>query len=413
MKRKSLLVFIPLIITVVIITVIKIKKSSNSNIAITVTYPKDIQNLDIMSNILLDDFSIKKNIPHHFNVDDSSVYLDELKNKLKEPEQGDIFYVVNNRTVNSPDITNPAYDFEITDRSFKKIPDSLKSISEVNKTFTYVPFTWAPWGIYYNKRIFKTLGFEEPESFYQLEEICVKLIQNDIIPFSMMQNLKWPLTSWFDYISIRKYGAGFHNNLLAGRIDFTSDEVQTIFLTLYEIINKGWLYTTESGEWSIMTDTLTDGRTAMALSSTFFYTNIPETERENIGWFPFPGMNSEYNDEIITSAGFLVSNTTDNIDGVKEFCEYIASEGQKIINNYTVFNPIDEKLIRRSDREDLLEGFRNVARSSKVIPSFERNNHPLLLNPLKYSINRLFYLTSDDEILKILEELEIIRIEIR
>lgn len=415
MKRKLVILIVLLIVaSLIVVAIVNVRKKENITKSIIVlTYPKDINQIDTLSMHLLDSFSSKTLYPYKFTINKSASYLDYLKTNLIEPDKSDLYFVVNNNYIHRPEITNPAYDFSLSDRYFKKIPPSFKTLSQVGDRFSYIPVTWSPWGVYYNKNKFKELGLEEPKTYKEFVEICNLIIADGRVPFSMIQRQKWPFTSWFEYISIRKYGANFHDNLLDGRISFTSDEVQNIFEILYSLIQEGWFYEDlNTTDWNVMVNTLVNGETLMALSSTFFYDSITEDEQKNIGWFKFPLIDKSVDDEIVTSSGFVVSGSTNNLKGVKDFCKFLLSDGQYIISRNTDFYPIHNKIIKKSKRDDLVKGYKSAVKSQRLLPSFERNNKPELLNPLKSSINRLFYIDDKEDIEELLIVLEEFRLEI-
>lgn len=389
------------------------EREARSKNRIVITYAKGSSDIDSLSNRLLTDFYHNRKIPFRYVVEESNFYMDIINNQLSNSGLSDSYYVVNNSQITSPEISNSAFSFELGDRALRKLPRSFKTLSRVNKSFTYAPVTWAPWGIYYNKKIFKELGLKKPKTFKDLEVLSQTIIESNKTPFSMVQRQKWPLTSWFDYISIRNNGASFHNNLLAGRLTFKSPEVEEVFLSLFKIINSKWFYTDlEDSSWKTMVDTFESGNTVMALSSTFFYDNISEEYRDNVGWFKFPLIDSEYNSEIVTTSGFITSGNSKNIEEIKELYRYIYNQGAKIITNNTQLYPINSKEIRKLAREDLSNGYKNIKRSDQLLPSFERNSNSQLLNPLKSSINRLFYIESEEEIKPLLEGLEEIRLDL-
>lgn len=414
MIKKNIIITISALILIAAVTMIILKYSwrfKEVKSEVIVTFPKNIKGVIPYRETVFKSFSDETNRPLELIIDDSKSYLDTLK-VLLQTGNSDIFYVVNSHGLTDPLIAESLYDFKIRDWSLHKLKKNYTTFSDTDSYFTYIPITWAPWGIYYNKAVFKSLGIKEPTSFSEFEEACNKILQNNIVPFSMIQGLEWPLTSWFDYLSIRINDSSFHKDLLAGLVDFTSEEVKNIFYALYGLIEDGWFNIDPSSEWTNMVSTIISGETSMALSSTFFYDEIPLDERQNIGWFPFPNIKNRNNYEIVTSSGFLTNGISHNIEGVKEFYKYIlGNRGQDLIFENTNLNPVNYSIIKKTERDDLIKGYKNLSKSKELLPSLERNTNSDLIIPIKGSLNMLFKIESKKEIELLLERLENIREE--
>ena len=410
-NKLSILLIIGVVVITILIIYLKLKPQTRVDIPrIMVSFPSDLKNINYLSSDLLDLFTDETGITYNVLIRESKLYLDGLNDHLKKNYEGDLYYVVNSRTISDPSIFNSLYDFEVKNNSFKKLSDIFKTFHSSGEHFTYVPVTWSPWGIYYNKKVFADLDLKEPKTFDDLVTLSNVLIEHDIVPFSMVQGQKWPLTSWFDYISIRLNGADFHRQLLSGAIDFSSDEVKNVFNMLFDFMESGWFNVDSSSDWTNMVSTLVDGKTAMCLSSTFFYDEISVDNRYNIGWLPFPVVKKGRYDEIVTSSGFITSNVSVNIEGVNEFFKYILSNnGQQLIQDSTDYNSLNRNVIKKTDRVDLINGYNNLSKSRKLLPSLERNTHPKIIIPLKFTLNKMFYLESDENIGLLLESLENIR----
>lgn len=65
--------------------------------------------------------------------------------------------------------------------------------------------------VWYNKEMFEELGLEEPETYDELLEIVETLKSNDIVPFSLANQSKWPGSFYYMYFAERFGGPELFN----------------------------------------------------------------------------------------------------------------------------------------------------------------------------------------------------------
>ncbi len=70
----------------------------------------------------------------------------------------------------------------------------------------------------------------------------------------------------------------------------------------------------------------------------------------------------------------------------------LKKESQNTILNNSDYYPINANSLHESKREDIGKGYRKAVKSKSVLPSFERNVHPSLHYPIKWSLIMLFSL---------------------
>ncbi|WP_187759736.1 ABC transporter substrate-binding protein [Thiospirochaeta perfilievii] len=369
---------------------------------------------DNFSENILKSYSYKsdKRVKITTSVKNESNYLGYINKSFLLENSEDIFY-----TVFSSQLYNSLreksglryFDNYITEDLVKP----FYTLSMDSSSYFYIPITWSPWGIYYNKEIFKEYNLKEPSTLDELDTLCAKMLDYNITPFSMLQDLKWPITAWFDYLNIRLNGIQFHKNLLNGLIEFTDQRVLQTYERLYLLINKGYFYFDDSIEWTEMLKQIDSRETAMVLGGAFYYENASEKLKKNLGWFPFPlvDVGESYN-EIISSSGFVGKTVAGvNEDVFEDFYKYALSEGgQNIVVNYSNLYPINEKSLNKLNREDLNKAYTHIKNSTSLTSSFERNSNETIIQPLKWSISSLFNISDKEEIKVILSKLEEIRI---
>ncbi|WP_181347861.1 extracellular solute-binding protein [Thalassobacillus sp. CUG 92003] len=105
--------------------------------------------------------------------------------------------------------------------------DQVKDISEDIDTENYLPSALTPaefdgknYGaplamdivpVWYNKDMFEEYGLEEPETYEELLSIVETLRSNDIIPFSLANQSKWPGSFYYMYLAERIGGPELFN----------------------------------------------------------------------------------------------------------------------------------------------------------------------------------------------------------
>lgn len=366
------------------------------------------------NKILLNMYDNNGSITTNYLINKEDDYLGFISKKLLTGDSADIYYTgfssqVYNEIRKSENVSffNNEFD-ELLPRAFITLTKDLDS-------FFYIPITWAPWGVYYNKTIFKELGLNIPKTIDDLNMLCDRLVEDKIIPFSMLQKIKWPLTAWFDYLNIRKNGANFHKQLLDGLIDFTDPRVFDIFNDIYIMINKKYFYeNSHETNWLEMLELLEEKKSAMVLGGSFYYKNASNKLKEELGWFPFPleNINDEY-DEVVTTSGYIVKENSDNKSVVIDYLNYsLSNSAQLTIMEDTPFYPVNETIIGKIESGYLISAYNNIKGARKLIPSFERNNNPDFHLPLKWSLNALFNVESREDITSILNKMEETRLSL-
>ena len=67
--------------------------------------------------------------------------------------------------------------------------------------------------IFYNKTIFAELGLEVPETIDELEDVCAKLKENGITPFSLANASKWTGSMYYMYLVARHSISAFRSSI--------------------------------------------------------------------------------------------------------------------------------------------------------------------------------------------------------
>lgn len=331
------------------------------------------------------------------NVDIEYKNSSDIKRELESGNpQSDLYYVINNLQLRQ--LQNDSLLVQLNVKKENRIPERFF----INEHF--IPISWYPWGIYYNKSIFSDLNLSEPESWDEFLKLCETIKSEGYTPLSLMTKIKWPSTPWFDYINILMNGEEFHRELLAGDISFTDERVKTAFSKILNLHNNGFIHMeSESFEWESMISRFEEEQTLMYLSGSFFYENTAESSKSNLGWFPFP----EVKTLVASSSGFVSPAGNKNQRAIRKFLNFVLSEeGQSIIQNNSNLIAVHPSVSGELDRNDLDTAIAILDQYESIIPVFERNTHEKLLIPFKSAINSLYSVTDERELDELLENLE-------
>lgn len=361
---------------------------------------------DNFNKSLLNIFISQSDYDGELSVYDGDDYLSYLKSEFeKEREESVLHYTTLSSQVLN--IVGNGKSPVLGDLS-KEIPKVFYTLGEVDNDNYYIPVTWSPWGVYYNKTVFTELGLQEPETLDELYQLADKLITEGYTPFAMLDRIRWPLAVWFDYIALRKYGADFNRKLYNGDIDFTDEMVESIYTELFDLIDAGYfIRNSDSVNWLDMLTGIENRESVMVIGGAFIYDNAPESLINELGWFPFPvtSGSTEY-DEIVSSSGYILSGHG-NISVAKKYVTNTLSiSGQKIIRDESKLYPVHPEIIRSMERDDLEKALKHISGSRELTPSIERNSGSDYLQQVKLSINMLFRVEDKDDITSILHTLE-------
>ena len=151
--------------------------------------------------------------------------------------------------------------------------------------------------IFYNKTIFAELGLEVPKTIDELEAVCAKLKENNIIPFSLANASKWTGSMYYMYLVARHSGNAEFDAAYTQENGGTFTSPAFIYAgeKIQDWVKKGYF---PEGVNSLTADDnqdralLYDGSAAMMLHGSWqvggLMTDNEEWYKENIGVFRFP-----------------------------------------------------------------------------------------------------------------------------
>ena len=167
-------------------------------------------------------------------------------------------------------------------------PHIKNSVSIEGKQYG-LPISYYPWGFFYNKQVFESLDIRPPKTWQAFLEVCDTIKAANITPILIGTKTPFPAASWFSYINLRLHGLSFHKELTAGNIPYTNPRIEKTFKLWKGLIDKG--YFNDNANQLTYIDVLPylyRKKGAMYLMGNIVISQIPESLKSNIGYFPFP-----------------------------------------------------------------------------------------------------------------------------
>ena len=290
--------------------------------------------------------------------------------------------------------------------------DSFKGASTGNDSKQYfVPFYYYPWALFYRKSVFKQLGLD-PAKITTIDELKAAgdtMRKAGLIPIAFADKDGWPAMGTFDYLNVRTNGYDFHVSLMAGKESWTDPKVKQVFTTWTDLLpyhQDGSLGRT----WQDAAGALLNKKAGMYLLGMFVGQQFPEgPDRDDLDFFPFPQIEAAYGVDTVEAPidGFMLSKSTENVDGGKALLTYLASpEAQNIYlasdpNNVGTNNGTDT-----SKYNALQKKAAELVGAAKHITQFlDRDTRPDFASTVMIpSIQK--FIASPEDINKILESVE-------
>jgi raffinose/stachyose/melibiose transport system substrate-binding protein len=148
-------------------------------------------------------------------------------------------------------------------------------------------------GVFYNQELFDKLGFEEPQTIEELEQIAQAVKAEGLTPFAFGDQEQWPAGHLFSIATSNLLGPDGLDEVLYGNGKWNSPEVvQGIDLMFSDFVEKG--YYPEDVNAITYEDAnalFYAGEAAMAPTGTWLVPEIDSLVKDfNVGFFPFPAI---------------------------------------------------------------------------------------------------------------------------
>lgn len=256
--------------------------------------------------------------------------------------------------------------------------EPVKNTLRFDGNYYALPYSYCPWGIYYNRELFRERELDPPETWDQLLELAEQFSDDSIRPFSAGTRGQWPAAGWFDLINLRLNGPDFHQQLLDGQIPYTDERVRAVFEHWQVLIERDYFSPMhEERSWRNALPPLYRQQAAMMLIGNFAAYAIPEPFRNKISAFSFPTIDEEVPRVELTPTDvfFIPSHAKDN-PLAREFLRFLGEpQVQQSLNNESGMLPAHRGAVPGVGLL-LEESQRIINRAESTFQYFDRDTRP-------------------------------------
>ncbi|MEM7125837.1 MAG: ABC transporter substrate-binding protein [Chloroflexota bacterium] len=234
---------------------------------------------------------------------------------------------------------------------YESYPDSFRAMSEADGKQFFLPMAYSWAGFYYNPKIFDQYGLVPPETWDEFMLLADTLKSNGVTPLALAGESPFSSAIWFDYLNLRLNGPTFHGHLIRGQESYLDARVRTVFetwtlLILNEYFHRGMTNMSDFDALSTIIEgpngPISSRPAGMVLADPLALVNIPESLRNQVGFFPFPIMDSTLPvGESILVLGYMVPSGALHVEEAIEFLSYM---GQAEIQDQ-LYRPSEENLV--------------------------------------------------------------------
>jgi multiple sugar transport system substrate-binding protein len=171
--------------------------------------------------------------------------------------------------------------------------NAINAVSHKNRKYG-VPLSYYNWGFYYRKSLFQKYALRAPKTWQELLEVCETLNNSGILPITIGTKTPWTASAWFSYITLRLYGIEYYRSLINGELPFTDEKAMKIFELWKVMLDANYFPDDhQQYEWNETMPSLFRKISGMTLVGSFFTAGLPDSLRDDIGYFNFPTINPE------------------------------------------------------------------------------------------------------------------------
>jgi len=183
----------------------------------------------------------------------------------------------------------------------------------------FVPWNYYAWGVHYRKSFFDEMGWEPPTDLDSLTALAGEMTDAGITPFAFGNDGQWPAMGTFDQINFRLNGYQFHVDLMAGKESWEDDRVKDTFSTFGTL--AAFHQENPNGRtWEDAAAALVNNEAGMYTIGNFVGSQFPEEELDDVDFFPFPELNSEFGTGTVEAPidGWMMAKSPGNEAAAKE-----------------------------------------------------------------------------------------------
>lgn len=172
--------------------------------------------------------------------------------------------------------------------------DLMQQLSGTGEMYA-VPMELNIEGFWYNKEIFESLGLEEPQTWDEMMEISEVLLENEIQPFALAGQDRWPITRLINAFAVRYYGVDAMQRVAEGNLSITDPGFITAAQTIQEMNDNGYFgQGVNAMDYDAATGSFLTGQSAMYYMGSWALGEMNDENQnhiggpENIGFFNVP-----------------------------------------------------------------------------------------------------------------------------
>ncbi|MDO7266563.1 ABC transporter substrate-binding protein [Shouchella clausii] len=172
--------------------------------------------------------------------------------------------------------------------------DLMRQLSDTGEMYA-VPMELNIEGFWYNKEIFQSLGLEEPQTWDELMAISDVLLENEIQPFALAGQDRWPITRFINAYAVRYYGVDAMQRVADGDLSITDEGFIKAAKTVQEMSERGYFgQGVNAMDYDAATASFLTGQSAMYYMGSWALGEMNDENQnhiggpENIGFFNVP-----------------------------------------------------------------------------------------------------------------------------
>lgn len=358
-----------------------------------VSNPVDSTQRSLFYKIVQDFQQLNPDISTELKVWEHETYKARISEWLTSDNSGDVFFwFAGNRMVEfvENDLLASLDELWTGENLNSKLSKSVSETVHHNDKFYALPLYYYQWGFYYRKSFFLEAKLTPPETWDDLMATSHKLKAAGVVPFALSSKNNWPAVSWFDYLNLRLNGKTFHQNLLAGKASFHDARVGTVLNYWNNLIDAGFFNQNHSDlTWKKALPLVYHKQSAMILMGNFFLAALPESVKDDIGFFPFPVINPDiaHYEEAPTDVLIVPKRNEDN-EAVQKFLAYMASASvqSELAHGLNLIPANKTSALLEDDR--VKQGANLISAAQGLTQFFDRDSIPAFSEPAMKVLTR-------------------------
>jgi raffinose/stachyose/melibiose transport system substrate-binding protein len=199
-------------------------------------------------------------------------------------------------------------------------------------------------GVYYNATMFEEMGFEEPQTLEELQEIADALKADGIIPFAVGDQEKWPAGHLFSIGISNLLGKEGLDEILYGDGRWDSPEgIRAIEVMFTEMVENGYYPEDVNAiTYEDANSLFYAGQAAMIPTGTWLVVEIDETVQNfDVEFFPFPSIDgSGISPPGGVGGGLFMAAETDAPEATLKLLDYLQFNEENVKRDLELFNTI-------------------------------------------------------------------------